>query len=284
MRPNDSNAQFLGLDHPSSKDLKQAIEACDSQVAWLSDEEYLRLKALSDTDGYIKPWKQKFERKQALVEQCETEKSNIKDLRDAEGHHFGSVFAASGETVWKPSTMKEPECNMDWALISIPASRIGDNKVIPTGIPLTWIILLTDTSQIATFGPLPREFRVSQGAKLLNWDFKPLEPNQLLYKCGRLTGYTTGHYSGIKTAHVRHELVNGEMVPRCTWEHTVTNASQCFSGPGDSGSFVFDVLQNCVGLIYGGNERSNVSYFTHLTDLFESIMQVTGAIGVRIME
>lgn len=281
--PDDPNAQFLEVDHPSSKDLQQAIEACDSRVAWIADDEYHMVKAFADAGEPIEDRQPRFNRKKGLIEQCEEEKTTIENFRNSQGHHFGSVFAASGETVWCPSTMTEPRCIMDWALISIPASRAGDNQVNPTGIPSTWIISLTDSSQIATFGPLPREFMVSQGAKLLNWDHKPLEARQMLYKCGRLTGYTSGRYSGVKTVHLRHELVNGEMIPTCTWEHTITNAFQAFSGPGDSGSLVFDVLQGCVGLVYGGNERSNISYFTHVTDLFDHIMHVTGATGVRMM-
>lgn len=102
------------------------------------------LKALSDAGEPTEPWQRKFDRKKNLIEQCEAEKSSIENFRDAQGQHFGSVFAASGETVWNPSTMNEPECNMNWALISVPASRAGDNKVNPTSISLTWIIPLTD--------------------------------------------------------------------------------------------------------------------------------------------
>lgn len=113
----------------------------------------------------------------------------------------------------------------------------------------------------------------------------PLVPKQPLFKSGRATGYTTGYYAGVKTAHVEHHLVNGEMVPMRTWEHAITNHFEgSFSRGGDSGSLVFDIGHNVVGLLYAGAERSNVSYFTHVKDLFESIKKVTKATAVRIME
>lgn len=54
---------------------------------------------------------------------------------------------------------------------------------------------------------------------------------------------------------MKYNLVNNEMVPGKTWEHTVTTR------PRDSGSLVIDILGNVVGLIWGGRERSSMSYF-----------------------
>ena len=94
-----------------------------------------------------------------------------------------------------------------------------------------------------------------------------------------------GSYSGIKSVFIEQEIVNGEVFQTRTFEHTVNGHFQHpFSLRGDSGSFVFDSEYNVVGLIFGGNEDSNLSYFTHVTDLFDGIKQVTGATGVRIKE
>ena len=40
---------------------------------------------------------------------------------------------------------------------------------------------------------------------------------------------------------VKHDLVNGEMIPKKTLEHAITNSQTPFSKYGDSGSLVFDI-------------------------------------------
>ena len=129
------------------------------------------VKAFSAAGESIEQWQPKFDRKKGLVEQCEAEKSTIKNFRNAQGHHFGSVHGV------EPFAMNEPKCNMDWALISVPAGRMGDNKVNPTDIPLAWFLSLTSAQPLANS-------KFLRAAKLLNWDFKPLQPKQALCKCG----------------------------------------------------------------------------------------------------
>lgn len=50
------------------------------------------VKAFSAAGESIEQWQPKFDRKKGLVEQCEAEKSTIKNFRNAQGHHFGSVY------------------------------------------------------------------------------------------------------------------------------------------------------------------------------------------------
>ena len=42
---------------------------------------------------------------------------------------------------------------------------------------------------------------------------------------------------------IKHDLVNGEMIPKETWEHTITNPQKSFSKRGDSGSLVFERIK-----------------------------------------
>lgn len=51
--------------------------------------------------------------------------------------------------------------------------------------------------------------------------------------------YTEGYYSGVQTCNVKHDLVNGEMIPKETWEHTITNCQKP-SLRADSGCLVFE--------------------------------------------
>lgn len=54
-----------------------------------------------------------------------------------------------------------------------------------------------------------------------------------------------------------------------SYEHTATgHFLELFSLRGDSSSLVSDDF-NVVGLIFGGYEESNLSHFTHVTDLFD---------------
>lgn len=129
---NDEKAQqTLKLDHPSLKDLGEAIGSYESQISWLVNEDYIKVQAALNAEEYVMdPDKERFLRTKSLVDQCEKGISRIEQFRASNGHYLGSVFAASDLRVLEPEPY--PECNMDWALIKLPASRIGDNRVTTT--------------------------------------------------------------------------------------------------------------------------------------------------------
>lgn len=67
-------------------------------------------------------------------------------------------------------------------------------------------------------------------------------------------------------------------------EHVVTGSlRRSFSEEGDSGALVVTRSGEVVGLLFGGSQGKNVSYFTHVNDLVEDIKAVTGAVAVRMM-
>lgn len=66
------------------------------------------------------------------MDQCETKKVWVERFRASGRNHLGAVYAASGETRFRPQAMPFPLCNMDWALIKIGQNRIGDNTATLT--------------------------------------------------------------------------------------------------------------------------------------------------------
>jgi hypothetical protein len=107
-----------------------------------------------------------------------------------------------------------------------------------------------------------------------------------LYKVGRTTQFTTGEYGGLETVHLHRTIVKGEEVRSTTVEHSITSPSvnKWFSDVGDSGAFIIDKDAQVVGLLFAGASANNATYFTHIKDVFDDIMAVTGALDVRIME
>lgn len=112
----------------------------------------------------------------------------------------------------------------------------------------------------------------------------PIRQGLRLFKCGRTTGYTKGVYNGLKTVHLTHAVINGELVPQPTLEHTVTNQGDPFALRGDSGALVIDSQARVVGLHWGGLDSGSVAYFTHIEDVLEDIKRVTGAEDIRMMQ
>lgn len=109
-----------------------------------------------------------------------------------------------------------------------------------------------------------------------------LANEEYLYKCGRATEYTRGEWSGVRHAYLAKQVINGKVVPKMTFEHTITNGSNPFSLEGDSGSLVFNQNGHVVGMIVGGAEWGDYTYMTHIDDLFADIKATTGATMVRI--
>lgn len=110
-----------------------------------------------------------------------------------------------------------------------------------------------------------------------------------LHKTGRTTQLTTGEYGGVVQAMIARELgPHGQLQTKITYEHTVvvvdTYSASPFSEPGDSGSFVYDRGGGVIGLLLGGWERKNSTYFTPIENIFDDIKDVTGAVEVRILD
>ena len=118
--------------------------------------------------------------------------------------------------------------------------------------------------------------------------YEPWENNMhrvgTLHKVGRSSGYSKGEYSKLKQVRIaRVRDSDGTVRTAITTEHSVScSPTSTFCVSGDSGSFIFDDDGGVVGLLYGGSERNDVAYFTHILDVFEDVKAITGAADVRI--
>ncbi|KAI9835124.1 MAG: hypothetical protein M1819_002493 [Sarea resinae] len=77
----------------------------------------------------------------------------------------------------------------------------------------------------------------------------------------------------------------GEAKEDFTTDHFVVgtpSVKNMFSEAGGSGSMVFDMGGRSVGLMFGGNSHSFVSYFTPASALYDEILGVTGAVDIGL--
>ncbi|RAL03301.1 uncharacterized protein BO80DRAFT_442977 [Aspergillus ibericus CBS 121593] len=114
---------------------------------------------------------------------------------------------------------------------------------------------------------------------LAQWPHTEINEAARLYEVGRQTGYTVGHYHSLKTALIQSYVKNGKECIEPTIEHTVLGD---FSQEGDSGSLIYNDDLEVVGLLFAGNERSQLTYFTHIEDVFHDIKAMTGTVDVRV--
>lgn len=84
---------------------------------------------------------------------------------------------------------------------------------------------------------------------------------------------------------LHRKIEDGKEIEWETYEHSITGpeTGQWFSEKGDSGAFITDKNAQVVGLLFAGADRKNVTYFTHIKDVFDDIKTVTGAVDVRVM-
>lgn len=102
--------------------------------------------------------------------------------------------------------------------------------------------------------------------------------NEILYKNGRMTGYTSGRWNGVATCNITTRIVDGKEITVKTKEHTIcAEDGKRFSEEGDSGSLVFNMLGQVIGLLFGGTQQYPISYFSHIDDVYRDITAVTGA-------
>lgn len=106
------------------------------------------------------------------------------------------------------------------------------------------------------------------------------------YRASRSTQFTRGTYGGLETVSIALQKdENGNEVIKKTLQHSIASTinHSFFALKGDSGAFVFNRFGIVVGLLYGGCEKKNTAYFMHIRDVFDDILDITGAVEVRIM-
>ena len=95
--------------------------------------------------------------------------------------------------------------------------------------------------------------------------------NQIVFKIGRQTGITVGRVNGVKS----------EVSPRgysgyfSEWE-VVGENGEPWAARGDSGSCVWDLSGNLIGMVWGSTRRYNTGYVTPIQNLLDSIKGLTG--------
>jgi hypothetical protein len=117
-----------------------------------------------------------------------------------------------------------------------------------------------------------------------------LRPNQdqNVFKKGRTTQVTWGHYVGLQTSDIK----SWKFQPDGTYKEVVGEDSRVVGKPhrlndmfglwGDSGAFVINQAGQFLGLYWGGNTASGAGYFTGADPLFQDIKHITGATSVEM--
>lgn len=120
--------------------------------------------------------------------------------------------------------------------------------------------------------------------KLKKFDSRLPALDEELFKIGRATSHTNAKYGNLKSCNIATKTVNGkeEYVP--TWEHVFLGIKGGFPvvDSGDSGSLVFDEVGVVLGMIFGGDGKSNFGYFTATRDLLSDIKHITGVQEIRL--
>lgn len=115
-----------------------------------------------------------------------------------------------------------------------------------------------------------------------------IQPRELtddlrVFKLGRSTGWTEGQYDDLLAAHLEVMDENGNKYIEDTKEHSVIGLKgEPFSIDGDSGAFVFDRALALVGMVFSGHSSRKRRYITSCDDLFRDIMEITGALDIRV--
>ncbi|EEP76151.1 predicted protein [Uncinocarpus reesii 1704] len=262
---NDADAKkYLRVDQPSMHDIKNDLAILEKFIK--SDRALLQAG-----ESVNQPDMKEYERIEALLRKHMVRKSHIEQFCASENHHLGHVYAGSGYRE-KPvlGGYSSWETTMDWALIDVKDQRVRDNDITVHGTPVIPSIEGLTTLKGWDMAKLLDKYR-SGGT-------------ECLYKIGQSTGFTAGWYNSIKSIHVATRInQHGKEEMKVTKEHAILGRSgQRFAAPGDSGSFVFTEKGEVVGMIFAGRKDRNISYFTHISHLFEDIKAITGCIGVRI--
>ena len=100
---------------------------------------------------------------------------------------------------------------------------------------------------------------------------------------GRTTNFTRGQYNGIGQSTIKSWKINLDGKREEVFGHEKAIVGRPiafrdhFGTRGDSGAFVVNEYGSLVGLYWGGNEYSGVSFFTEINHVFEDIKTITGA-------
>ncbi|KAJ5567632.1 hypothetical protein N7535_006938 [Penicillium sp. DV-2018c] len=258
----DVARRILCVDHPSLRDLNNTIDrGCAIAASMRTTPQFLD--------------EAKYEAILRRIKATEDACSPFIAMRESGNHFLGHVYAGSGlhrvrSTVRSNTDSKKEthEIPTDWALIAINPSRLQPQQhgdCVSGNMPF----------------PYRNDIQFS-GA----WDQPITEPfiGPELQKSGRSSQITCGTYSELKCVmftQVRDDHGQIAIVP--TWEHKIASSRKGdFAENGDSGSWVFNLSGELVGMLKGGDEAYGTGAMTLMVDIFDDIQSITGATKVRV--
>ncbi|KAF3384915.1 hypothetical protein F1880_001774 [Penicillium rolfsii] len=266
--PQDPMARhLLRVDHPSLGDLRRAVASRAQDIADLKDNEFRRIEQQisardTDPDDVFDPKDEaKYKARLHTINFLEQQHQFFQSYIQNKTYLLGSVFAGSGYSRTRTlQDQRQVSTIVDWALIEIPKERLGKN--------------------------MPYSYSRVQKPSLTFDDGGYLEHGKSYSKVGRSSGFTTGVYSELREAHLHYVLNPGNNTynPTMTMEHYLCPpVNTIIAEPGDSGSLVYDAKTGrVVELHNAGANGTGHLYFTPIHDVYRDIMEVTGAINVRM--
>ncbi|MCJ1431138.1 hypothetical protein MMC27_000489 [Xylographa pallens] len=269
----------LDMDQPSLADHEETLGYHDEIIERLQSPEFYEIeKRLADPNDFVLPY---------ITREHEAMKRQITGIRQkqylwrqffkAGKQNLGTVFAASGFRQNGPSNCDTG--TLDWALIAVNTKRDSTNM-----LPQAEAIMNVQArSQFAAYSTKD-ENGVLHPCVVTGT--KPPTAGAPLFKFGRSTDFTMGAYNGVGECLVKSwkRGTDGKLVQTIGHDHMVVSGPvhdrSHFSSSGDSGAFVMDEHGALIGLLFGGNPSTQVSFFTSAVDLFEDIKFMTGAVDV----
>lgn len=149
---------------------------------------------------------------------------------------------------------------MDWAVVVFNHENTPHNK------PLQLTDIHTEDVKCSNYiQPTEGEVVTSIGTP---------RKGEYVWKIGRSSKVTVGDINSVATTCYWHD----ERKPRKTREHEIRQlpGGQPFVSLGDSGSMVFNVKKEWIGMIWGAEPSYDAGYFTTAQDIIDDIKKTTG--------
>ncbi|KAL5342239.1 hypothetical protein BJX70DRAFT_410892 [Aspergillus crustosus] len=240
-------ADALVIDHPTLQDIEAKVEDLQATTQRLSSDLGFRQSAEQETEGLLEMMPRAdrcsyLQNKQEIA-QCKTLIETIETWRRNESQYLGYVAAGSGFRTRPAETMKP---GTKHSILDWALVKVREERQAPN--------------------------RVGKCS---------LERELCLY--GRSSGHSIGQYNSLKPALIVEQIVDEELKQVETREHTILGTmGEPFSLPGDSGGVVHTRQGVMVGMVVAGCTAKDLSFFTHIEDLFPDIMRSTKARKIRL--
>ncbi|KAL9130378.1 MAG: hypothetical protein Q9217_001436 [Psora testacea] len=190
--------------------------------------------------------------------------ANIATIKQAD-RDFGRVFASSGlqrrhgpKKIGHETSGKTYEYGgaLDWALLRLKSSRVGDNTVPTDDISKNWGFIPPPTAII---------------------DASRFEPRigQAVFKKGR-NGFEVGHIKEFGTQ-INFNDGNGCFSAWTVLGGKTDGTKRPFMYPGDSGCWCLDQGGDLIGLGFAGQLETDAGYFIPISHVYDDIRQKFGA-------